>query len=105
MKLMSSNASAPKWTRVFSVLIAAWSLGLSASAAQADSPVKPITHESLWMMKRVGTPLVSPDGKWVVFSVLEPSYETGQGRQRPVVGAGRRLEAAAPHHQHQGGRE
>ncbi len=27
------------------------------------------------MMKRVSEPLVSPDGKWVVFSVLEPSYE------------------------------
>jgi dipeptidyl aminopeptidase/acylaminoacyl peptidase len=28
------------------------------------------------MMKRVGPPVVSPDGKWVVYSVLEPSYET-----------------------------
>lgn len=27
------------------------------------------------MMKRVGEPVVSPDGKWVVVSVLEPSYE------------------------------
>jgi hypothetical protein len=35
----------------------------------------PLTHELLWMMKRVGAPAVSPDGKWVVFSVLEPSYE------------------------------
>ncbi len=35
----------------------------------------PITHELLWMMKRVGAPVVSPDGKWVVFAVLEPSYE------------------------------
>jgi dipeptidyl aminopeptidase/acylaminoacyl peptidase len=34
-----------------------------------------LTHESLWMMKRVGTPVVSPDGKWVVVSVLEPAYE------------------------------
>src|SRR5271163_1084876 len=38
--------------------------------------LKPITHEALWMMKRVGTPVVSPDGKWVVYSVVEPSYET-----------------------------
>jgi dipeptidyl aminopeptidase/acylaminoacyl peptidase len=35
----------------------------------------PITHEKLWMMKRVGSPAVSPDGKWVIFSLLEPSYE------------------------------
>src|SRR6202035_6092776 len=45
------------------------------SMAQSTQP-KPITHESLWMMKRVGAPAVSPDGKWVVYSVLEPSYET-----------------------------
>jgi dipeptidyl aminopeptidase/acylaminoacyl peptidase len=38
----------------------------------------PITHEKLWMMKRVGAPSVSPDGKWVVFPVLEPSYEADQ---------------------------
>ena len=38
-------------------------------------PRTPITHEKLWMMKRVGAPAVSPDGKWVVFPVLEPSYE------------------------------
>jgi dipeptidyl aminopeptidase/acylaminoacyl peptidase len=34
----------------------------------------PITHEKLWMMKRVANPVVSPDGKWVVFTVNEPSY-------------------------------
>jgi dipeptidyl aminopeptidase/acylaminoacyl peptidase len=46
-------------------------------AALADTPAAriPITHEKLWMMKRVGAPSVSPDGKWVVFSVLEPAYE------------------------------
>jgi dipeptidyl aminopeptidase/acylaminoacyl peptidase len=37
---------------------------------------QPITHEALWMMKRVGAPVVSPDGKWVVYSILEPAYET-----------------------------
>src|ERR1700742_72946 len=46
------------------------------SSAESTQPKKPITHETLWMMKRVGAPVVSPDGKWVVFSVLEPSYET-----------------------------
>jgi dipeptidyl aminopeptidase/acylaminoacyl peptidase len=44
--------------------------------AQTVAPRTPITHEKLWMMKRVGAPAVSPDGKWVVFAVLEPSYET-----------------------------
>src|SRR6202050_2599330 len=44
--------------------------------AQVSPALKPITHEALWMMKRVGAPTASPDGKWVVYSVLEPSYET-----------------------------
>ena len=48
-----------------------------AALAQTRTPAArtPITHEKLWMMKRVGGPVVSPDGKWVVYSVLEPSYE------------------------------
>jgi dipeptidyl aminopeptidase/acylaminoacyl peptidase len=59
----------------FAAVIAACLLVPMVTAAQATA-VKPITHETLWMMKRVGTPVVSPDGKWVVFSVVEPSYET-----------------------------
>jgi dipeptidyl aminopeptidase/acylaminoacyl peptidase len=35
---------------------------------------KPLTHEAMIMMKRVGAPEVSPDGKWVAFSITEPSY-------------------------------
>jgi dipeptidyl aminopeptidase/acylaminoacyl peptidase len=58
------------------LLCAAVVLGISAmTSVAADAPArKPITHEALWMMKRVGTPVVSPDGKWVVYSVAEPSY-------------------------------
>ena len=48
---------------------------LSLPVAAIAAPGTPITHELLWMMKRVGEPVVSPDGKWVVVSVLEPSYE------------------------------
>lgn len=36
---------------------------------------KTITHESLWLMKRVGAPEISANGKWVVFSVLNPAYD------------------------------
>jgi dipeptidyl aminopeptidase/acylaminoacyl peptidase len=50
---------------------------LAAPTPGPTSPAKtPITHEKLWLMKRVGTPDVSPDGKWAVFPVLEPSYES-----------------------------
>lgn len=37
--------------------------------------IKPITHEDMWLMKRVGPPVISPDGKRVIFSVTEPSYD------------------------------
>src|ERR1700678_37292 len=54
-------------------LMCGWFAGeLAAAPATA---LQPITHEAMWMMKRVGSPSVSPDGKWVVFSILEPSYE------------------------------
>src|SRR5689334_9434441 len=44
-------------------------LPLSAAAKQ------PLTHETMWLMKRVGAPVISPDGKWAVFSVVDPSYD------------------------------
>jgi len=52
--------------RVACVLLAA----VSGAAAQS-----PITHEAMWLMKRVGAPAPSPDGKWVVFPVTEPAYD------------------------------
>ncbi len=45
---------------------------LFAFAGEAKTP---ITHETVWLMKRVGAPAVSPDGKWVVVSVTEPAYD------------------------------
>src|SRR5687768_2872544 len=35
----------------------------------------PLTHETMWALKRVGAPAPSPDGKWVVFSLVEPAYD------------------------------
>jgi dipeptidyl aminopeptidase/acylaminoacyl peptidase len=51
---------------------------LCVAAAAAAQTKHPISHEALWLLPRVGTPAVSPDGKWVVFSVLEPAYDTKQ---------------------------
>lgn len=58
----------PIFRRV-ALVVALTLLPLLAAAKQ------PLTHETMWLMKRVGTPVVSPDGKWVVFSVVEPSYD------------------------------
>ncbi|MES1218422.1 MAG: S9 family peptidase [Bacteroidota bacterium] len=53
------------------ILSSLWLLLVAGIQAQVK---KPITHESMTMMKRVGAPEISPDGKWVVFSLTEPSY-------------------------------
>ena len=37
-----------------------------------------ITHEDIFLMKRVGAPAISPDGRWIVFTVTEPSYTEGE---------------------------
>jgi dipeptidyl aminopeptidase/acylaminoacyl peptidase len=59
-----------------SIVIAA-SLGSAAARAQGTPPVpkKPLTHEALWLTRRVGSPAVSPDGRSVVFSVTEAAYD------------------------------
>ena len=49
---------------------------LACGAAPKSQPAKhPITHEDVWLMRRVGAPTPSPDGKWVVYAVTEPAYD------------------------------
>lgn len=48
----------------------------SSAAAQSSSPTRrPITPEDLWALERVSDPKISPDGRWVVFSVSRYSVE------------------------------
>ena len=69
-------------SRSFSFLIIAlavissapFCLPLSIRSQTAANKV-PLTHEAMWMFKRVGAPSPSPDGKWVVFSLVEPAYD------------------------------
>jgi dipeptidyl aminopeptidase/acylaminoacyl peptidase len=66
----------------------------SAAAAQA---MHPFTFEDMMKLKRVGDPQVSPDGKWVIFSVVDVSLEantktphiwivpTAGGQEREII--------------------
>lgn len=54
-------------------------MGFVAFAAAPATPAaapRAITHEDVWLMKRVGAPVLSPDGTRVVFSVTEPAYDS-----------------------------
>jgi dipeptidyl aminopeptidase/acylaminoacyl peptidase len=75
-------------------------LGLPLPAFPSAFEKRPITHEDVWLMKRVGDPVPSPDGKWVVFAVATPAYDPkdqvtelwispsdGSDRSRPVTHA------------------
>lgn len=48
---------------------------LLAALPHLATAARTITHEDVWLMKRLGNPAVSPDGKWVVVSVSEPAYD------------------------------
>ncbi|HYL03935.1 MAG TPA: hypothetical protein VEU54_11015 [Steroidobacteraceae bacterium] len=48
---------------------------LVASLALAEQAKHPITHADVWLMKRIGAPAVSPDGRLAVVSVTEPAYD------------------------------
>ena len=57
----------------------------------------PFTFEDMMKLKRVGDPQVSPDGKWVIFSVVDVDLEantktphiwivpTASGQEREVI--------------------
>ncbi|MEL7451399.1 MAG: S9 family peptidase [Pseudomonadota bacterium] len=48
---------------------------LALADGHNDTGLRAVTHEDVWTMRRLGTPVPSPDGEWVVFQVTEPSYE------------------------------
>ncbi|HRE79950.1 MAG TPA: hypothetical protein PLN52_02820, partial [Opitutaceae bacterium] len=52
------------------VVIASLSVGLQAADRRA------ITHEDVWLMKRVGRPKLSPDGRWVAYALAQLAYDS-----------------------------
>ena len=59
------------------VLLLALALGLVASSFALGK--RAMTVEDLWAVKRVGPPALSPDGRWVAFSVTTYSLEDNTG--------------------------
>jgi len=65
------------------ILIASFALAASLSAQPAPSPAtagarRPFTFEDMMKLKRVGSPVPSPDGKWVVFDAVDVDLEANK---------------------------
>jgi dipeptidyl aminopeptidase/acylaminoacyl peptidase len=84
-RLMAIVSTSPKlMSRFFGPRVLACVVLLAfAPTVHAGEPdtVRPlITHEDIWLMKRVGDPVPSPDGRWIVLSVTDPSYDDKEQR-------------------------
>jgi len=49
------------------------------AAALAQSAQAPLTAETMWQLKRIGTPAISPDGKHAVYAVTRFDAENDKG--------------------------
>src|SRR5438045_8271265 len=78
---------------------------LISSTALAQPPQKrPVTFEDMMKLKRVGVPVPSPDGKWVVFDCVDVDLEANTKISHVWIGpaagpaaAGRRLNPTPNH--------
>ena len=68
---MKSTRRFPRPVATLALLLFAAFVVSGATAAAKKIP----THEDIWLMKRIGPPQVSPDGRWIVVPVVEPSYD------------------------------
>ncbi|MBA3887906.1 MAG: S9 family peptidase [Acidobacteria bacterium] len=71
--LVPARSRRRAWVSLVVVTIALGGIGeLAAAGAQQK---RPITHEDVWLAKRLGAPVLSPDGLWAAVQVTEPAYE------------------------------
>jgi dipeptidyl aminopeptidase/acylaminoacyl peptidase len=80
-------------------IVARWGLlvlGLVAGVVAAEK--RPITPQDLWAMKRLGSPMLSPDGGTVVFTVQDWSIEKNKSTSSLWLVDVASATAATPHH-------
>ncbi len=83
-----------KYTFVFALALA---FGFAPfCSAQAAQPKRPMTFEDMMKMKRLGETAVSPDGKWLAYSVttVESGAEHEDGGAVDSGDCGRRADEA-----------
>jgi dipeptidyl aminopeptidase/acylaminoacyl peptidase len=77
MKIGTSLRKVPA-VAVGLVGLAAWGLGLAATANAQDAGKRAITFADMMKLHRVAEPEVSPDGKWVVYTVATPDMDANR---------------------------
>jgi len=55
-----------------------WGFGFAATAGAQDTGKHPITFADMMKLHRVAEPVVSPDGKWVVYTVATPDMDANR---------------------------
>ena len=59
---------------ILSLIFACFPIVVAAQGNEGPE-IRPVTHEDVFTMLRLGTPVPSPDGKWVIVQVTEPAYD------------------------------
>src|SRR5215469_5057340 len=83
-------------------LVLLWCAFLAFAGPVVAQAKHPFTFEDMMKLKRVGDPQVSPDGKWVIFSVVD--VDLAANRKTPhiwivsLTGVGTAVEKAASGH-------
>ena len=85
------------WTVVFLGLAVTPTLALAQEGSSAQA--RPLEINDMFQVKRVGAPVVSPDGEWIAYTVSTPSSPTERGGTQiwmsPTSGEGEPLAMTA----------
>lgn len=75
MQAFRNLATGSNTVRNATILAALLFSSFAAADNHPDESLRPVTHEDLWTMRRLATPVTSPDGEWAIVAVTEPAYE------------------------------
>jgi len=77
---MKSRTSLRKFTGIAcgAICFAAWGFGFAAAADAQDTGKHAIAFADMMKMHRVAEPAISPDGKWIVYTVATPDMDANR---------------------------
>ena len=61
--------------RLRSLVVLAFVVSALPTVVNSQAARRPIAHEDVWTMPRVGAPVLGPDGTEAVFTVTHPAYD------------------------------